>query len=74
MVSAGFLTRCPGKHLFRAPRGSEAIQIGNMERNSKEEKLWLSIWSLESETQEVRDMFGAEGSALTPSITHLMRR
>lgn len=54
--------------------GSVADQIGNMEWNSEEEKQWPSQRALESETQEGRDLFGAEGSALTPSITHLMRR
>lgn len=54
--------------------GFAANQIGNMEWNSEEDKQWPSQRALESETQEGRDLFAAEGSTLTPSITHLMRR
>lgn len=48
--------------------------MGNVVQNSEEERKWPSVRGLESETHEGRDMFGAEGSALTPSITHLMRQ
>jgi len=65
-----FLTRCPGKHLFSRRQGSAAEQIGNVARNSKEERQWRSM----RDTRMEREMFRAEGSALTPSITHLMRR
>lgn len=54
--------------------GTAANQIGDTERNSQGLKEWPRQRALESETQEGRDLFGAEGSALTPSITHLMRR
>lgn len=69
-----FLTRCPGKHLFSRRQGSAANQIGDVVRNSKKERQQLGVKGLESETPEEREMFGAEGSAFTPSITHLMRR
>lgn len=44
--------------------------------NSEEWRQWLNMRGLESETREQREreISGAEGSALTPSITHLMRR
>lgn len=68
----GYLTRCPGKHLFSRCRGSAVKQIGYMGRNSKEDKQWPSLRGLERH-RKGEDMFGVEGTALTPSITHLMR-
>ncbi|KAK1904872.1 Glutamate receptor 1, partial [Dissostichus eleginoides] len=43
LVWAGFLTHCPGKHLFSRRRGNVSNQIGNVARNSEEERQWPSV-------------------------------
>lgn len=44
--------------------------MGYVERNSKEGRQWPRVRARHSK----RVLLGAEGRALTPSITHLMRR